>query len=307
MRLVKDNNRIALLFFAGLLVYASIHTYIFYSDRSTPVAGWTDAGISLTETPVPLAAANDKAAVNASNVSLGYFGVCYTGDCDTVKIIVQQGEKKNIYDLAREKYGEYVFLPFHAGNGEYEVSVWERLYGITYKPVLQKSMDVKMDDESIPFLYPSLTVDFSKDSLATCMAEDIAQTVTSDIGFVKAVYKWVAEGIEYDYELEEAVKAGKVYRSVVDDVMVSRKGICIDYATVMASMLRSRGIPAKVVVGSVMRGNKVLFPNHTWVSAYVGSWGKMRWVDIDPTYGATTDWLFGMKAPLLKYIPDYYY
>ena len=67
----------------------------------------------------------------------------------------------------------------------------------------------------------------------------------------------------------------EVYRYVPrpEATYAERKGICFDKASLMCAMLRSLGIPAKLVVGT-MDGM-----SHAWVSAFDGK----VWNKCDPT------------------------
>ncbi|MNE59256.1 Transglutaminase-like superfamily protein [compost metagenome] len=63
-----------------------------------------------------------------------------------------------------------------------------------------------------------------------------------------------------------------------DSTLLSNKGICYDYASLFATMLRSEGIPTKLVMG-----------NTSYVSTY-HAWNEVllngKWVTIDTTVDA---------------------
>ena len=73
--------------------------------------------------------------------------------------------------------------------------------------------------------------------------------------------------------------------------MAEKKGICFDYAALMASMLRSQGVPVKLVVGYTSQG-----VYHAWINVWSeeGGWvegmiyfdGKI-WKLMDPTYASS--------------------
>ena len=60
------------------------------------------------------------------------------------------------------------------------------------------------------------------------------------------------------------------YLPVLDQVLAEKKGICSDYAAVMTAMLRSQGIPCKLVVGYLKT------ESHAWISIWTEETG---WVD----------------------------
>jgi transglutaminase-like putative cysteine protease len=91
------------------------------------------------------------------------------------------------------------------------------------------------------------------------------------------------------YRLDSPV-AG-LHKDAVDDFLfVSHEGFCEHFASAEAVMLRSLGIPARLVVGFVNgedRGTRRIFRGtdaHAWVQFNVGG---QRWVFSDPTAGAT--------------------
>jgi len=80
-----------------------------------------------------------------------------------------------------------------------------------------------------------------------------------------------------------------VYRNVVYQVTVgtaldaweTRKGDCGPKSLLAISMLRSVGIPARLVGGMLYANGK--FAQHNWVEAYLGK--KAGWIPLDPTTG----------------------
>ncbi|MFC2171810.1 transglutaminase family protein, partial [Acidobacteriota bacterium] len=54
------------------------------------------------------------------------------------------------------------------------------------------------------------------------------------------------------------------------EVLENRKGDCSEHAVLLAALLRSRGIPARVAVGLVNVGR--IFGYHMWTEAWLGKW-----------------------------------
>lgn len=105
--------------------------------------------------------------------------------------------------------------------------------------------------------------------------------------YVQAVLleDWLRSNITYD----ESVEAPPGDQDLVDYVLFDyRNGYCEHYAAAMTVMLRSQGIPARVVVGySPGEWNDVdsgfLYRQrnaHAWVEAYFPSYG---WIPFEPT------------------------
>ena len=64
---------------------------------------------------------------------------------------------------------------------------------------------------------------------------------------ITRIYDYITQNITYDYDKASDPPTG--YTSDVDAILASGTGICLDYAAVMASMLRSQRIPTRLEVG----------------------------------------------------------
>ena len=78
-----------------------------------------------------------------------------------------------------------------------------------------------------------------------------------------------------------------------DETLSTKKGICYDYAALAAAMLRSQGIPTKLITGYVSRGGSELYPawNMIWLEASGWLTVEIRaprhaWQRIDLTFAA---------------------
>ena len=306
--LYRLKNKISVLLIAGLIVFGTVNT-VFYPDVSYGADEdvLTYTRISHAATPEVETFGNEAVTIDVSNSSRGYFGAKYTGENPRVKLIISKNDEEIIYDIPVDKYEEYVVLPFHAGSGEYEISVWESMGGKMFMSVLDETESIEMDNEALSFLYPSLNVDFDENSLAVQTAANIALTVESNRELANEVFNWIITTIEYDYDLEDAIKAGMRYATDIDEVMISKKGICLDYATIMAAMLRSQGIPAKVVVGLVEHNGEILFPKHSWVSVYLETETGYEWVLYDPTFKTSEEKGVGDSPYQFTYNTEYCY
>ena len=105
---------------------------------------------------------------------------------------------------------------------------------------------------------------------------------------LSAIYLFVISHIEYDKELADNVHSG--YIPDVDSVMEKGKGICFDYASLLAAMLRSQGVPTKLVIGYT--GDAY----HAWISVYSEETGWLEdiiffngedWELMDPTFASS--------------------
>lgn len=242
---------------------------------------------------------NDFASIDTSNTSQGYVMVKYNGTNEKVKLQITCPDQ-SCYTYLISDRGAYDTFPLTAGNGSYALQVLENVAGDTYTVSLAQSINVNIEDEFLPFLYPNQYVNFHTDSKAVSKGSDLAKDTHSDLDVVQNIYNYVIKNISYDTEKAQNVSYG--YVPDIDDTLSSKKGICFDYAALMASMLRSQNIPTKLEVG--YSGDAY----HAWISTYIDDKGWVddiiqfngdTWQIMDPTLAATND-----SAAVKKYIGD---
>ena len=242
---------------------------------------------------------NDFASIDASNTSQGYVMVKYNGTNEKVKLQITCPDQ-SCYTYLISDRGAYDTFPLTAGNGSYALQVLENVAGDTYTVSLAQSINVSIEDEFLPFLYPNQYVNFHTDSKAVSKGSDLAKDTYSDLDVVQNIYNYVIKNISYDTEQAQNVSYG--YVPDVDDTLSSKKGICFDYAALMTSMLRSQNIPTKLEVG--YSGDAY----HAWISTYIDDKGWVddiiqfdgdTWQIMDPTLAATND-----SAAVKKYVGD---
>lgn len=225
------------------------------------------------------------ASVDASNTSEGYVMVRYAGAAQKVKLqITAPDETVYSYNL---RAGDYETFPLSSGSGTYKVTVLEHVQDDMYAIAFSTDITAEIVDEFKPFLYPNQYVWFTPQDKAAALGIEISGNSSNDLDYVEQVYRYVIENIEYDDELAANVTAD--YLPVIDNTLDSGKGICFDYASLMAAMLRSQNIPTKLVVG--YSGDAY----HAWISVYLKEIGWVNdiiefdgvsWSLMDPTLAA---------------------
>ena len=88
---------------------------------------------------------------------------------------------------------------------------------------LAQSINVSIEDEFLPFLYPNQYVNFHTDSKAVSKGSDLAKDTYSDLDVVQNIYNYVIKNISYDTEKAQNVSYG--YVPDIDDTLSSKKGI----------------------------------------------------------------------------------
>jgi len=283
-------------------------------DASTPGASAADTsgpgntfpvdddGIPMVTAPGTNVAESDKAVIDFSNAHDGYIMAKFRKNTDRgvrAVVLVPDGTQ---YTYRLAPGGDYEVLPLTGGNGEYTFSVVEQVEGedTRYALVVTATVDVVLTDEFAPFLRPNQFVNYNRNSVAVRKATELTAGIDGFMETVAAVYNFVITNIVYDKELAETVQSG--YLPDLDAVLVKGKGICFDYAAVMTAMLRSQGIPTRMVFGYTGEDY------HAWISVFAEETG---WVDdviffdgdswqlMDPTFASS-----GQSSMVAEYIGD---
>lgn len=273
------------------------------TENEVPLDG---AAAAISTTLMPAASGtvtkgNDKVTFDLSNTADGYIMVKYLESTDKRLKLIVKGPSGTSYTYNITKIGSYETFPLSDGNGTYTVAAYKNVSGTSYSTVYSTSVSVTLKDQFAPFLLPNQYVNYTTGSQVVAKAAALTAGKTTDLDRITAIYNWVVQNISYDKQLAASVKSG--YLPDLDQVLAKKKGICFDYAALMTAMLRSQGIPCKLVVG--YSGTAY----HAWINAYTNEGG---WVDsviyfdgttwklMDPTFAST-----GRQSDaIMKYIGD---
>lgn len=231
---------------------------------------------------------NDRVTIDYSNTADGYIMVLFSAETSArLKAQIIGPSTKYTYNLTP---GSWAILPLTDGNGSYQFKIFENISESQYSLVLAAAQDVALADEFAPFLRPNQYVDYTASSLAVGKAQELCQNSMSTLEKVQAVYEYVINTLTYDYEKASTVTSG--YVPVLDDALSSQKGICFDYAALMTGMLRSQGVPCKMVFGYAGE------TYHAWISVWTEDEGWVdgaiffdgtTWQRLDPTFASSAD------------------
>ena len=246
----------------------------------------------------------DTAIIDISHIDEGYFMAQYTGSNEKPKLQLTGPDGVTYtYNLS----ASVDTFPLTAGNGTYQVGVYENISGTKYATVLSETFKAIITDVFKPYLYPNQYVNFTIDSLPVAKAKELAATADDDLDVVSAVYNYIITTFTYDYSKASSVQSG--YLPDIDKVFQEQKGICFDYAAVMTCMLRSQQIPTRLEVGYMQE------QYHAWISIYLSDKGWINgviqfhgntWQMLDPTFASTSstpeDFVANTDQYTIKYI-----
>lgn len=278
------------------------------------VAKISDEAVALADAPQPVQSGNlkptapgtqakksDQATIDYSNAKDGY--VMITSSSASGKRLKVQVTAKTTYtyDL---KADTWTTFPLSDGNGTYKVTVFENTTAQKYAEVVSVTFKVTLSDEFAPYLRPNQYVDYENATNTLAKAKELAGSETDPLKLVEKVYTFVVNNLTYDRQLAATVQSG--YLPVLDNVLAAKKGICFDYASLMTGMLRSLGVPCKLVVGYAGTTNPAY---HAWISVWTEETGWIdnaiyfdgsTWHRMDPTFASSGK----SSSSILKFIGD---
>lgn len=246
---------------------------------------------------------NEKASVDASNLSDGYLMIKYTGGKNVrikVQIVKSGSSVKYYYDL--NNAGNVETFPLTEGDGTYSVSVLENTTETKYAQAYSTTVSMTLRNDFLPFLYPNQYVNYTADSKAVAKAAELCAGL-GELDKVGKVFDFVVDNVTYDYNFAKEVSEGKHtgYLPTVDNTLATGKGICFDYAALMTAMLRSQNLPCKLVIGYAGQ------IYHAWINVYITGVGWVdkviyfdgtNWTLMDPTFTSSG----GRSDSIMKYV-----
>ena len=212
---------------------------------------------------------DSKLRVDTTNLSEGYFMAKVGSKCkNRLKLRVVFGKETLTYDLNTS--GDWEVFPLQFGSGKYEISLWENVSGKKYSSAGKISVKASLSREDGAFLYPNQYVNYTEKTEAVAMADKLCKGKNEKESF-EAITKFMTSSFVYDFVKAATVKAGVL--PDIEGCYKKKMGVCQDLSAIMVCMLRSQGIPARLIIGYADKGY------HAWTVTEIG--GKD--VFFDPT------------------------
>lgn len=225
-------------------------------------------GLNLPEATGKNVKKDGKMTIDCSNMSEGYVMVKGKKSSKRLKLQVATAGAKLNYDLNGN--GEFETFPLQFGSGKYQISLYENASGKKYSKEGAVKLNVKMDNELSCFLYPNQYVSYDDKTACVVYTQEMCKDMSDQGEIFKAVCNYVVSNFVYDFIKSVTVKPGQLPE--IDDCWNKKMGICQDLSAMTCAMLRSQGIPARLMIGTVGANTY-----HAWVVAVVN--GEERFFD----------------------------
>jgi len=199
-------------------------------------------------------------------------------DVDSAKmlLLVEKDDVRYSYPLTDTDINQF---PLQLGNGNYLVRVMQNTSGNSYKELSRINVSLELENNNNVFLASIQDIEFDDTSLPIIKAKSLTKGLKSDIDKVKAIYNYVNQNIKYDYTKAKNVNSG--YFPNIESTYITNTGICYDYASIVAAMLRSVGIPTKLIKGYSVPTKDIY---HAWNEVYVDGEWKIIDTTVDSAY-----------------------
>lgn len=244
----------------------------------------------------PEKALADSATIE--NANDGTARLVYSNDYDVkVKLLVQlTGGTQYKYDIPKGNVN--INIPLTQGNGEYKLVLCRNISGTKYAVMQTVSITQRLAKDSDAYLSSSYIINWDRTNAAIKKAQSLARKGSTN-DKIKYIYEYVVKNYTYDYtkakNINDISKAA-AYIPNIAKIYSEKKGICYDYSVLLASMLRSIGVPTKVVTGYTP--NATVY--HAWNNVYADS----KWNVVDATYDAQM-YKAKVKYSMYKSFSDY--
>lgn len=187
-----------------------------------------------------------KLVADLSNAKEGYFLAAITAPTNhKMKMRVQKGDVTMTYDMNLK--GEYDIFPLQLGSGHYDILLYENVSGKKYSQAGYLGLDVQLDREDAAFYYPNQYVDYTILSAAVAKAAELCDGMTDPLQIYETLCNYMKTSFLYDYVKAVTVQAGAL--PDIDGSFEKKMGVCQDLSAILACMLRTQGIPCRLIIG----------------------------------------------------------
>ncbi|QSX08149.1 transglutaminase domain-containing protein [Alkalibacter rhizosphaerae] len=232
----------------------------------------------------------DESRVNQGVVAVKFD---YNGE-NKIKISIKMGEQQVYYNYLEK--GEYEAFPLVFGNGTYEIAVLENTTGNSYRVLQRWNTKVGLEDENLPYLHSVQPIQWERSDNGSRIALELTEGLKTDSEKFMAVYRYVVENLRYDEKKIQGLDHTYVPNNI--ETMTTKSGICYDYASLTASMLRSIGIPTKLVKGYGEFQPEVY---HAWNEVLLDG----QWILVDTSFDSQ-QLENGKTVDVVKNLEDYH-
>ena len=203
---------------------------------------------------------SDGLTVDFSHADQGYVMVKGKTTKKKLKLRVTKDDTTLNYDV--DNNSNFEVIPLQLGNGSYRLALYKNVQGKQYAEEGKVNLKINMGDELSCFLYPNQYIWYEADSPVVLKANELCAGLKDPKDKYKRITQYIVESYVYDFIRAVTIKQGAL--PDVEGCFNKKMGICQDLAALTVCMMRSQGIPSKLVIGTVGTNSY-----HAWTVNYV--------------------------------------
>lgn len=236
----------------------------------------------------------DQVIIDQKDADKGIVHISYVSpNKRRLKVIIEKGEGKYVYNL--DEGGKVETYPLQMGNGTYKISILENTKADKFRLVKCTEVELNMEKIEEVYLNSIQNIDWQESSMVVKKGEEITQGIEQKNECVRCLYDYVIR--EYTYDYDKLATLPSTYLPDIDKIVEEKTGICYDFASLYAALLRSQGIPVKLVKGYTSNAKGY----HAWNEVYDEETGEWHIIDITYDLQARGKWQVHMFKDVNEY------
>ncbi|HEX3030568.1 MAG TPA: transglutaminase domain-containing protein, partial [Clostridia bacterium] len=140
-------------------------------------------------------------------------------DSKAYKLVVSKDNQKYYYTIDNTSSANF---PLQMGNGKYEITLMESQEDNSYIGVYSETINLNLTDDKKPYLNSIQLINWDKNMKAVIKAKELTKGIKDTNKKIQAIYTYIVNSMEYDYDKAENVKSG--YIPVIDETLTAKKG-----------------------------------------------------------------------------------
>ncbi len=211
--------------------------------------------------------------IDLNNINSGIVKIAFSHSTDTkIKVEIKKDSNTYMYNLVSTN--NFEAFPLQLGSGEYKVTLFKNISGTSYSTINTWTFNANVNSSSL-YTSSNQLVNWDNSMNSITLAKQLTASCTKNDDKVKVLYDYILNNIKYNLGKTNLPSS---YIPNIDSTLASKDGICFDFSSLFAAMLRSVGIQSKIVMGTSPNVNGY----HCWNEVYLEK--TNTFVTIDTSY-----------------------
>ena len=213
--------------------------------------------------------------VDIGNAGNGYVRILYDKPFTAnIKVIVWKDDAYYTYTISQS----ITSLPLQMGDGKYRIALYENIEGGIYRTISDTTVSVEGLRDEVVYTNSIQMADYEGYADVIAGISALAADAENDRETAEITYNYIISNFSYSMDKAASVQGSIGYVPDLREFADAKAGICYDFASTFAAVLRSNGIPVKLVMGYRDGVDKY----HAWNEVLLDG----EWVTVDTSTDA---------------------